>query len=155
TGSRASSARSSSPPPLWRRTPLLLTDPLGAFSRLRDQLILYVQTAFRTRFPSLEAEREQLLRSFGQIHQPPYVEPRVKYPGHRRLDELTEQDLNMTAPCRRAFLALLERGMFRGSPPSLYRHQVEMLSAVLAGRNAVVTTGTGSGKTEAFLMPVI
>ncbi|MDR7420803.1 MAG: DEAD/DEAH box helicase, partial [Armatimonadota bacterium] len=37
----------------------------------------------------------------------------------------------------------------------LFRHQEEALIAGRAGRSFVVTTGTGSGKTEAFLLPVL
>lgn len=36
----------------------------------------------------------------------------------------------------------------------LYRHQVDALRRIAAGRNAVVSTGTGSGKTESFLLPI-
>jgi hypothetical protein len=37
----------------------------------------------------------------------------------------------------------------------LYRHQEEAIRKVAAGRNVVVATGTGSGKTEAFLFPIL
>lgn len=37
----------------------------------------------------------------------------------------------------------------------LFRHQEKALEAGRAGRSFVVTTGTGSGKTEAFLLPVL
>ncbi len=37
----------------------------------------------------------------------------------------------------------------------LFWHQEEALAAGRAGRSFVVTTGTGSGKTEAFLLPVL
>lgn len=37
----------------------------------------------------------------------------------------------------------------------LFAHQATALRAVEAGRNIVVKTGTGSGKTEAFLLPVL
>jgi Lhr-like helicase len=37
----------------------------------------------------------------------------------------------------------------------LYRHQEEAIRAAMLGRNVVVTAATGSGKTEAFLTPVI
>ena len=39
--------------------------------------------------------------------------------------------------------------------PQLYSHQVEMFEAVRAGQNAVITTSTASGKTLAFLLPVL
>ena len=135
---------------------MILTDPLGAFERLRENFILYVQTAFRTRFPTLEAERLLLLRQTGEFHQAPYLEPRVKYPGYRILGELEDGDLpGLAGPRRAAFLDLLRVGLFGAVEPRLYRHQVRMLRTVLGGRSAVVTTGTGSGKTEAFLMPVL
>ena len=37
----------------------------------------------------------------------------------------------------------------------LYHHQETALLKAAAGENLVVTTGTGSGKTECFLLPVI
>jgi len=36
-----------------------------------------------------------------------------------------------------------------------FRHQVDSLQLVNRGRNAVVATGTGSGKTESFLLPIL
>src|SRR5690606_29524672 len=42
-------------------------------------------------------------------------------------------------------------------PPSrpLYVHQERAIRHLIAGRNAIVATGTGSGKTEAFLLPIL
>ncbi|MHA1845103.1 MAG: DEAD/DEAH box helicase [Promethearchaeota archaeon] len=37
----------------------------------------------------------------------------------------------------------------------LYRHQEEAIKKVFEGKNIIVATGTGSGKTEAFLYPII
>ena len=36
----------------------------------------------------------------------------------------------------------------------LHRHQVEMLQKALSGEDCVITAGTGSGKTESFLLPL-
>ncbi|MFH1932542.1 MAG: DEAD/DEAH box helicase [Pseudomonadota bacterium] len=38
---------------------------------------------------------------------------------------------------------------------SLYKHQEEAIRRVFNGHNVVVATGTGSGKTEAFLYPIL
>ncbi|UXN24519.1 DEAD/DEAH box helicase [Curtobacterium flaccumfaciens] len=38
---------------------------------------------------------------------------------------------------------------------SLYSHQEESIRKIAAGRNVVVATGTGSGKTESFLLPIL
>lgn len=37
----------------------------------------------------------------------------------------------------------------------LYKHQEQSINKICNGRNVVITTGTGSGKTESFLYPVL
>src|SRR5712692_9112992 len=37
----------------------------------------------------------------------------------------------------------------------LYSHQIASLSLIQAGNNLVVASGTGSGKTECFLLPIL
>ena len=39
--------------------------------------------------------------------------------------------------------------------PSAYRHQEQAFRAIHAGQPTLVATGTGSGKTECFLLPII
>ena len=52
----------------------------------------------------------------------------------------------------------METGMLHGlqADPSatLYEHQTNMLTEAIGGRHYVITSPTGSGKTEAFLMPL-
>ena len=51
----------------------------------------------------------------------------------------------------------LEQGKERKKLPldrPLYLHQEKAYRKVCEGRNIVVTTGTGSGKTESFLIPI-
>ena len=42
-----------------------------------------------------------------------------------------------------------------GKPLRLYRHQVEAIRAALTGENYVLTTGTGSGKSLAYIVPIV
>ena len=39
--------------------------------------------------------------------------------------------------------------------PSMWKHQQQVLEAVKSGNHVLVSTGTGSGKTEAFLYPIV
>ena len=43
----------------------------------------------------------------------------------------------------------------KGQPITLYRHQAQSISKAVAGQSFVVTTGTGSGKSLCFFVPII
>src|SRR6202034_2740011 len=55
--------------------------------------------------------------------------------------------------CARVFKMGKDSG--RGSPLSLYRHQREAIEAAQGGDNYVLTTGTGSGKSLAYMIPIV
>jgi DEAD/DEAH box helicase domain-containing protein len=131
-----------------------MRDPVGAFDKVRESLILYVKTAFATQFEGLERERERLLRQSGLICQEPWIEPLPQYESsNKRIEDLTPADLPGLGPqAIEDFKRLVSCGLF--GQHTLRRHQLEMLTKALSARNCVVTAGTGSGKTESFLLPV-
>ncbi len=131
-----------------------MRDPAGAFDAVRENLLLYVKTAFATRFPGLERERERLLRQSNIFCREPWIEPLPRYQSSGKIvHELVPQDVpGLTGSTLQHFKALASlrlTGNFQ-----LHRHQAEMLRKALSGQNCVVTAGTGSGKTEAFLLPL-
>ena len=129
-------------------------DVVGAFDKVRQSYIDYVKTAFGTQYPGLESERQQLLEQPGTICQEPWIEPIPQYRlSGKKIEDLTSAELpGLAADEITAFQYLAASGLI--DKYELYEHQVEMLRKVLAGNNAVVTAGTGSGKTEAFLLPL-
>lgn len=131
-----------------------MNDPISVFEKIRENFILYLKTAFRTQFPGLERERERMLREPGILHQEPWIEPLPQYQTDRPLGDLNPEDVPELTPNALArFKALSQCGLVGDYP--LYTHQISMLQHAMAGQNAVVTAGTGSGKTEAFLLPVL
>jgi hypothetical protein len=56
--------------------------------------------------------------------------------------------------CARIFRAKRGRDDF-GEPITLYRHQAEAIRAARGGANYVLTTGTGSGKSLSYLVPIV
>jgi superfamily II DNA/RNA helicase len=49
-----------------------------------------------------------------------------------------------------------EQGMFpQFGKTNLYEHQVKAIESILGGRTTIISTGTGSGKTESFLIPLL
>jgi DEAD/DEAH box helicase domain-containing protein len=147
-----------------------MQDPIGSFERIRELYISYLDTAFRIADTSLADERRKLLRSAGTLCTDPLVEPIPRYePWDTHIHDWVENDQTGVLPGfsrdqRAAFVALVLAGLFPSKIENgkvratfrPYRHQVEMLRrAVDAGRPGIVTTGTGSGKTESFLLPVL
>ncbi|MFX0114509.1 MAG: DEAD/DEAH box helicase [Candidatus Hodarchaeota archaeon] len=130
-----------------------MKDPIGSFERIRDNFILYIKTAFGTQFPGLEKEREALLRFPGILNQEPWIEPLPQYVTGKRLNGLITDDVpGLGASPLERLKSLATCGLIGNYP--LYTHQLEMLRRVTEGQNAVVTAGTGSGKTESFLLPL-
>lgn len=131
-----------------------MKDPIGAFDAIRDYFILYIKTAFSTRFPSMEAEREKLLREPRVMCQEPWIEPLPVYQkSGKTISSLTNEDLpGLNEQDMIRFKSLVSCGLFKDY--ELHSHQAEMLKKTLDCNNCIITAGTGSGKTESFLLPL-
>lgn len=119
---------------------------------MREALASYIEATYHLSDPKVVALRRALLTGDG-IAQTPYIESTPTYEGKRRY-----QDLSLPAGTG-AFLTELARkseGLLFDPP---YEHQAKALELTTrhnaAGSGIVVTTGTGSGKTESFLLPVL
>lgn len=131
------------------------SDPLGALLELEGQLKRYVKSAFSTNSPSFEDERGRLLDTPGVFFQEPYLELLPEYQVSTAINELVQDDLPDLSPAaRNAFEKIAGAGLMP-QDARLFVHQQRMLRAALGGKHCVVVTGTGSGKTESFLLPVL
>lgn len=142
-------------------------DPIGAFQRIRELFISYVDTASRIEPAELAEERRNLLQQPGNLCTEPLLEPLpIWSPDGRSFEDLCAEAgadavlAPLPPAARAAFLELIGSGLIgldgsgRLLPP--YRHQVAMLQrGIRDGEAGIVTSGTGSGKTEAFLLPVL
>ena len=60
----------------------------------------------------------------------------------------------MNDEARSLFKEFILKGLISSDYP-IYQHQAEMLQKALSGNNCIITSGTGSGKTESFLLPML
>ncbi|OSZ43574.1 helicase [Alcaligenes faecalis] len=148
-----------------------MLDPIGSFSRIKDFFISYVETSFRITDPAVAKARRHLLEAQGTFTTEPFLEPVLRYESSdttiEQLAALEGGPLESLSPeGRRAFAELALSGLFEGMPDNgkirrkskypPYRHQIEMLSrGICSGKPAIVTSGTGSGKTESFMLPML
>ena len=143
-----------------------LLDPIKSYEEIRDNYILYLKTAFGTRFrehiadsQSFEEEREQLLLKDQVLSREPWIEPIPSYKKFQNIDgkDMTITDIpaeslpGMNDSTAALFKDFIKTGLM--SYP-LYLHQYNMLRQSLEGDDCVITSGTGSGKTESFLLPL-
>ena len=126
-------------------------DALGTFRRLREAFFRYYETAFGLTDVRLAHERRDLLDRDGGIYRLPLLELRPEYATYGG-------PLAESVAASGAAPELTEFAAAGLMPPgrTLYRHQHRALTAgVQPRRNVVITAGTGSGKTESFLLPVV
>lgn len=131
-----------------------MRDPIGSFEIIKENFIRYVKTAFKTKFESLEAEREALLNEDKVLFRQPWIELLPEYKSsNKTINDLSDEDLpGLNTTQQNIFKGLVSQGLVQGY--KLHAHQVQMLKEALSGKNCIITSGTGSGKTESFLLPL-
>ncbi len=114
----------------------------------------YIEATYHVGDPVLINQRRKLLDRPGVTHQIPYLESTPKYQSGQRF-----ADMNGLPPAALAVYSALANGSSESprllfDPP--YRHQSDAIAhALIESKNLVIMTGTGSGKTESFLMPIL
>lgn len=119
--------------------------PIAASKEIIEKYLRYLRTIFSINDPDYQTQLDELLRDGRLFSNGPFLEVSDSFEKGASIEELIEKDvfpkgfrnlrINLTRP--------------------LYRHQQKAIEQVLSGNNVVVSTGTGSGKTESFLLPVL
>ncbi|MEU3740297.1 DEAD/DEAH box helicase [Streptomyces sp. NPDC032198] len=128
--------------------------PLGieeAFKQLRDALFRYYDTPFGLANQQLMRERRGLLDVDGGAWRRPLIEIRPQYKscGLGIAGSVAEAG----APAELA--ELISAGLMEGIEKMHSHQHHSLVAAVRDGKDVVITAGTGSGKTEAFMAPVL
>lgn len=121
-------------------------NPIALTHKVEETYRRYLKTTFYFKDPVLRASFEDALSS-GRLSKGPYLEATPVFKRGATPHHLFE-DLLGTEP-EASFLKALQ------SERPLYVHQEEAIRRVFNGQNVVVATGTGSGKTESFLYPIL
>ena len=114
---------------------------------IKSKFSTYLRSTFDIRdkeYNRLYNERLTELES--KLYKGPYLSSSLPFEPSKSINELIKEkifdeefqkvgDLDFDRPC--------------------YAHQVEAFKRIKDGKNIVVTTGTGSGKTECFMLPII
>ena len=124
--------------------------PLSLKSAMADAFQKYFETAYEIRDPAISSERANLLATTAATFAEPFIE---MMPEYEISDDSIEEIFSKLG--HRDYAPFIEGGLFPFENARMYRHQAEALRESLKGHPVVVTSGTGSGKTEAFLLPIV
>lgn len=124
-------------------------DPIRTTELIRDTYVRYLTTAFPIRHGEIAQQFKSELTVPDRFVKGPILEATPPFATGATIRELVDDGVL----CR-SMLRLNSEYLPVDRP--LYQHQEQAIRKVVAyGRNIVVATGTGSGKTEAFLIPVL
>jgi len=121
-------------------------DPISLSYQVEERYRRYLKTTFYFKDPDLRTSFEEALKS-GHLSKGPYLEATPTFKLGQTPQKLFNDLLGFQFDS--GFLKSVH-----GERP-LYKHQDQAIRCVFQGHNVVVATGTGSGKTEAFLYPIL
>lgn len=120
---------------------------------LQRTLLGYIEATYHVADPTVVQQRRRLLEEIGGIFQSPFLESTPRYQTGKRYAEMA----GLPDAARETYVRLANPSAGKPllfDPP--YAHQAEAIEAILTERrNLMIMTGTGSGKTESFLLPIL
>lgn len=124
-------------------------DPIKATTAIKESYLNYLSTTFHMRDPVLCREFSKELSFPGRFIKGPILEVTPSF-----VEGSTLQDLIAKGILSESFKELESEYLPLDRP--FYLHQEKAICKVIQEyRNIVVATGTGSGKTEIFLLPIL
>lgn len=116
---------------------------------MKDRLVDYITSQYFGDNQLLLNASDELLNREGNLFQKPYIESTPSYLKVIKGIENSHIDDKM----KKFFLGLIDKKLGVFDTP--FKHQVDSLEKFAQGKNLFVATGTGSGKTECFMWPMI
>ena len=116
---------------------------------LKKTIVDYIETEYFGKTPLLRQRCDSELRFGNALFQEPYFEATPSY----EIAEggLASSDIPEEAKSFLVNMAAAMRGVFRCP----YSHQINALESYWRKKDILVSTGTGSGKTECFMWPLV
>lgn len=126
-------------------------NPIETARKVEDSYREYIATTIHFDDADLQKQLEAILSEPGYLAKGPFLEAAPPYRKDKTVAGLVDEELLCKG------MMSLGGGDARNFDPyrPLYVHQVKAIEKSVAGRNYAVVTGTGSGKTECFLLPIL
>ena len=126
----------------------MLMNPIEASKNIRNEFIDYIASTFPIADSEYAKKFKEALKKENFIAKGPFLEIMSSYEVSKSIRDLVNE-------------GILSKGFNSFSKEEidldrkLYSHQVKSILKINEEKNLVITTGTGSGKTECFLLPIL
>src|SRR6266849_3589291 len=125
---------------------------------LRQKLIndysSYIRSFIQIRDPRIEQYVEQELFHDGMLWPQPLIQMNPMFQPGCTIDELVSQGIVHPA-CAQIFRRGKNENKHQGDLLHLHQHQEEAIQVARGGHSYVLTTGTGSGKSLSYIIPIV
>ncbi len=118
---------------------------LSATKHITEKYTRYLKTMFDIDDPEYKKLFDREMETIGSFYKGPFLDVVDSFESGKSVSALIDEGI--LNPDFKYTKEIYEK--------TLFKHQELSLRKVLGGRNVVVSTGTGSGKTESFLIPIL
>lgn len=126
-------------------------DAFALRQEIIDQYKSYVTSFIKTRDPGIKREVNRNVQQ-GLLWPDPLIQINPKFKSGESIKELVQQGI-LHKECEKIFAIKKENKL--PIPLQLYKHQSEAIHAAHKGENYILTTGTGSGKSLSYIIPIV
>ena len=116
---------------------------------LLTELVNYIKTQYFGKTPILLSTLSERLQEKDLLYKEPYIE---SSPAYKNVPNGFEK-INLPDWLKNFFIRLADANLGVYSSP--FVHQIQALEFATQGKDLFVSTGTGSGKTECFIFPIL
>jgi ATP-dependent helicase YprA (DUF1998 family)/very-short-patch-repair endonuclease len=122
-------------------------------AQLIDDYASYIKSFIQIRDATISGYVQQKLQD-GVLWPEPLIQLNPIFEQGESIEELVAQGV-LHQECARLFRKSKSDSNGRGDPLRLHRHQSEAIRVAGSGASYVLTTGTGSGKSLAYIIPIV
>jgi ATP-dependent helicase YprA (DUF1998 family) len=132
-------------------------NPYEIWQEMKKIYMDYLSTAFRLDNAAIHSTKQNQMGQEGVLTRQPIIELLPEYESiNKKIDDIEGEWLKNYFGDESKYKQFISLAKLL-APFNLYAHQFDMLKKALDGdvNGLVITTGTGSGKTESFMLPLL
>ncbi|MBW6475260.1 MAG: DEAD/DEAH box helicase, partial [Anaerolineaceae bacterium] len=127
-------------------------NPFSTLSEVQSDYLAYVESFQQIKNPQIREWIEGRRAAGGLLWKPPYVQISLPFQEGDPLAKLVEEKILLPGTLRFARQA---KEQPESPPIRPYVHQTTAIRKIHAGKNVILATGTGSGKSFGFGLPIV